>query len=87
MKKSIFVALMIGVLAITACSKNDDDKKDCQTCNLDADGESISFEICDNGDGTITITSGGQSETEDLEGATFEDAIAIYEVFLGATCN
>lgn len=90
MKKGIFLALTMGALIFTSCSK-DDDKNDssneeCQTCNLEILGESITSEICDNGDGTITITTFGEEEIEDLEGITFAEFIATYEQF-GATCN
>mgnify|MGYP001813895403 CR=1 FL=1 len=91
MKKSVFLALTFGALVFTACSK-DDDKTDtfieeCQTCNLELLGESISTEICDNGDGTITLTVLGQEEIQELdEGVTFAQFINAYEEF-GATCN
>ena len=88
MKKSIFMALSIGFFCFVSCSKSDDKKalQDCQTCNLDILGEMISSEFCDNGDGTFTITSNGESETQDLDGATFQQFIDAYEQF-GATCN
>lgn len=90
MKKSIFMTLAIGVLCSISCSKSDDDKKvleDCQTCDLSLLGETFTSEICDNGDGTITITAFGQEEIEDLdEGVTFSQFISEFEQF-GATCN
>ncbi|PTM11690.1 MAG: hypothetical protein DA407_01105 [Bacteroidetes bacterium] len=89
MKKFILGILTVGVLITTACGGSDDDNNSsnqCQTCNQDFGGENITSEICDNGDGTFTITFNGEEETEDLNGATFEEIIAAYEE-LGATCN
>ena len=89
MKKSVCLALVMGVLFFVSCSDNDDDKKavdDCQTCNFEFDGLNIPSEICDNGDGTITITTFGEEEIEDLDGITFAEFIATYEQF-GATCD
>ena len=89
MKKLILGALVVIALVISACSSSDDDKdssNECQTCNQEFEGQNISSEICDNGDGTYTITFLNEEETEDLNGATLEQIIAAYEA-LGATCN
>lgn len=89
MKKVTLSAFVIGILLFNSCSSDDDAKtseNDCSTCNLEFLGESITSEFCDNGDGTMTITTSGVSEIEDLDGATFEQFITSYEL-LGATCN
>ncbi len=90
MKKFMLVLAVVSAISITACSSDDDDNSesanDCETCNLEFLGESVTSEFCDNGDGTMTVTSSGVSETEDLDGATFEQFIAAYKL-LGATCN
>ena len=88
MKKRILGVLVVIALFVSACSSDDDkdSSNDCQTCNQELEGQNISSEICDNGDGTFTITFLNEEETEDLNGATFEQIIAAYEA-LGATCN
>ena len=73
MKKFMFVLAVISAINITACSSDDDGgsetqgNSDCETCNLELLGESLTTEFCDNGDGTITVTVFGESEIEDLE--------------------
>ena len=48
----------------------------------------IEIEICDNGDGTITITVLGVSQTEELpDGTSFEHFIAAFEATDGAQCE
>ena len=83
MKKIALSTFFAGLLLFNSCSSSDDENKpleECQTCNLEILGESITSEICDNGDGTIT-------EVEELdEGVTFAQFIAAFEEF-GATCN
>ena len=85
MKKLISSALLIGVLALNSCSSSDDSKdessSDCKTCEV----FTVTQEYCDNGDGTVTITTNGQGETEDLDGATFAQFITGIELF--GTCN
>jgi hypothetical protein len=62
---SLLATLSMGLLS---CSSDDDgDSKDCDSCS--AQGQTL--EICDNGDGTFTLSGGGESETfpaSDLEG-------------------
>ncbi|GAA4268826.1 hypothetical protein [Hyunsoonleella aestuarii] len=90
MKKIALSTFFAGLLLFNSCSSSDDENKpleECQTCNLEILGESITSEICDNGDGTITLTTLGQEEVEELdEGVTFAQFIAAFEEF-GATCN
>ncbi len=69
-KKCMFgIGLMLTLsLGLLSCSSDDDgDSRDCDSCS--AQGQTI--EICDNGDGTFTLSGGGESETfpaSDLEG-------------------
>lgn len=88
MKKLILGTLAIGILGFTSCGGNDNanPSNDCQTCILSIFEETITSEFCDNGDGTITITTNGEEETESLEGLSFNEFIAAFEGF-GATCN
>lgn len=88
MKKLILGALVILALVISACSSDDDNdsSNECQTCDQELEGQNFSSEICDNGNGTYTITFLGEEETEDLNGASFTQIIAAYEA-LGAICN
>ena len=85
MKKLILNALLIGVFAFNSCSSdddsNDDSSSDCRICEV----FTLTQEYCDNGDGTITITTNGQEETEDLDDATFAQFISGIELF--GTCN
>lgn len=81
---------VITSLIFTACSSDDDNNSEeqetCETCDLDLLGTVISSEYCDNGDGTITITTEGLEQTQDLDGATFEQFILALEL-AGASCN
>ena len=89
MKKFMFLALMIGALGFHSCGSDDDgnqNQNECQTCDLELLGIVISSEYCDNGDGTMTVTSEGQEETVDLEGLSFDAFISALEQ-IGATCN
>ena len=90
MKKLALGSFVIGSLLFNSCSSDDDKNssiEECQTCNLELLGESITSEICDNGDGTITLTTLGQEEVQELdEGVTFAQFITAYKEF-GATCN
>jgi len=68
MKKFMLSALCAFVLVITSCG-SDDDGGNCRDCEV----LSIPISICDNGDGTATVTGAGQSETNPIpEGMTFE---------------
>ena len=88
MKRIKIAILAIGVLGFAACSSDDNDEvvENCETCSLTILDEEVISEYCDNGDGTVTITTAGVEQTEDLEGATFDQFIAAFEL-LGATCN
>ena len=92
MKKFMLMLAVVSAISITACSSDDDGgagtqgNSDYETCNLELLGESLTSEFCDNGDGTITVTSSGVTQIEDLDGVTFEQFISGFEL-LGGTCN
>lgn len=70
-------AVCAFALVITSCGSDDDGGGNCRECEIIG----IATSICDNGDGTVTVTALGQSGTETLpEGTTFE-------AFADATCN
>ncbi len=89
MKKLMLALAVVSAISITACSSDDDNNSesanDCKTCNLEFLGESVTSEYCDNGDGTMTVTTSGTSETVDLDGATFAQFIQGVELL--STCN
>ena len=87
MKKIILSIAMFSTIYFTSCS-NDDNvaSQQCRTCELDALIAVITSEYCDNGDGTMTVTTQGESEIVDLEGQTFDATISALEQ-IGATCN
>ncbi|MGB5386856.1 MAG: hypothetical protein WBN20_08740 [Eudoraea sp.] len=88
MKRIKIAILAIGVLGFTACGNDDNDEiiDSCETCSLMIMDQEVVSEYCDNGDGTVTITTAGVEQTEDLEGVTFDQFIAAFEL-LGASCN
>ncbi|WP_291867249.1 hypothetical protein [Maribacter sp.] len=70
MKKALLFMTLAATISFTSCSKDDDDKK-CNSCEV----LGIKIEGCDNGDGTVTVKTLGQSTTyteEDLDGVTPE---------------
>ena len=80
MKKPLLFLALAAAVAFASCSDDDDDKN-CDSCTLQ--GEKL--EICDNGDGTYTLSGGGESETideADLQGVStkeFVDALCSLE--------
>ncbi len=89
MKKLVFSVMAIASLAFVGCSNDDDDddNSSCATCSIDFLGTPITSEYCDNGDGTITVTTQGVSQTEDLDGVTFAQFISAFEVSGLGSCN
>jgi len=87
-KKIMLMAVLFGALSITSCSDSNDDLEsldDCITCTTLL---VLTSEYCDNGDGTVTVTSNGQEETVDLQGLTFAAFIETVKLALpGTTCN
>jgi len=79
MKKVVLFMVLMTTVAFTSCSNDDDDDvKKCASCSL----LGISVEACDNGDGTVTVTSAGQSETlsgEDLDGISAAEYVKALE--------
>lgn len=67
MKKPLLFLALAATVAFTSCSKDDDDNK-CESCSAN----DTKVEICENGDGTYTLTVGGEeSDTiDDLQGLT-----------------
>lgn len=86
MKKLLFIALVLA-LVVSSCKKDDDgDDRTCNTCQLEILGTATITEICDNGDGTISVTQDGQTQTTDLNGVTYAQYIAAFEQ-AGGSCN
>ena len=54
MKKSILLPALICVSICIGCSKDDEKKNTCESCT----GSNIVLELCDNGDGTYTLSKG-----------------------------
>lgn len=58
----------------------------CQTCTVDLLGTAIVSEVCDNMDGTVSITVDGETQTQTLEeGQTYDQIIASFEI--AGNCN
>ncbi|WP_349352270.1 MULTISPECIES: hypothetical protein [unclassified Flagellimonas] len=61
MKKLVLTTLIVATL-ITACSKDDDKPtKECESCTLQGN----KVEVCDNADGTWTLSVAGSTTTTD----------------------
>ena len=72
MKKVVLFLALAASVSFTSCSKDDDENK-CATCSVDFFGTSITTEACDNGDGTVTVSIGGESQiitAEELDGTS-----------------
>lgn len=95
MKRLFLMAAVVSSLFFTACSSDDDssddNSQDCFLCTIVVEFgdivESSESEICDNGDGTITVIDEEGTQVVDLEeqGVSFEEFIEAFE-FLG-TCE
>jgi hypothetical protein len=88
MKKLILSAAVIATITFSACSSNDDDddESNCKTCEQSVGNTSVEIEYCDNGNGTYSSTTNGQTRSLDLKGASFSQFISAAEDG-GATCN
>ncbi len=81
MRKIIMGLALVVNFAFIGCS-NDDDEQNCATCSIDFLGTAITTEACDNGDGTVSVTVEGQTETlsaEDLDGVSPEEYVRALE--------
>lgn len=88
--KRIFSISILAVafsMALTSCSKDDDSNdsnNDCLTCTVSLGGTSSSTEICDNGDGSVTIISLGQETV--IPNTTVTQASQSF-ILAGGSCN
>jgi len=87
--RNIKIALLsIAMISFIACSSNDDELKNanCYDCaaNLLIP---LPVEYCDNGDGTVDVTTLGISETVDLQGEAFEDFMTAIKTVTSCSKN
>lgn len=74
-------------ITFTSCKIDDDNYRNCKTCENDSLGALIISEFCDNEDGTVTVTMYGQTKIIELEDeTTFMEYITAYEA-AGGTCK
>ncbi len=70
MKKFMCLAVFALALGFTSCGSDDDAPSNCRECEV----LTIPVSVCDNGDGTVTTSAAGESETITLpDGTSFED--------------
>ncbi|MFD0799657.1 hypothetical protein ACFQZJ_19465 [Maribacter chungangensis] len=77
--------MAIVCLGFIGCSDDDDENK-CASCNL----LGVAIEACDNGDGTVTVSGGGESEVisgEQLEGQSAAEYVEALEQGCGLLSN
>lgn len=88
MKKIISFAIIASALSISfvSCSKDDDSSSssnvECVTCNYALAGIP-DVTICDNGDGTVTLTTSGVENVQTLDYDTYIQTLTL----AGASCN
>jgi len=82
--KKIKLILLLVSFALLSCT-SDEESSNCFQCNVNLSGEPANTVICDNGDGTVDVTSAGVTKTIDLEGVTFEDFINAAQLL--GTCS
>ena len=73
---------LLGTLTPETETPNSGSTGDCVTCTLSP----LTTEYCDNGDGTVTLTTQGFSQTTSLAGFSFGTFIANIEAS-GFSCN
>ncbi len=86
MKKLVFSVMAVASLVVTGCSDDDDNERTCASCEL----LGVAIEACDNGDGTVTVSSLGESQTisgEQLEGQTAAEYVEALEQGCGFLSN
>ena len=90
MRNIKIVLLSIGMISFMACSSDDDDltkNANCYDCAANI-AIPVPIEYCDNGDGTVDVTTLGIKVTEDLpSGVSFEEFIAGVKVLTNCTKN
>ena len=88
MRKIRIVLLSIGMISFIACSSDDDALKNanCYDCAASITLP-LPVEYCDNGDGTIDVTTLGKTETIDLPAASFEEFMTGIKVISSCTKN
>ncbi len=59
--KKLVLTVVVATALMTACSKDDGPSKNCESCTLDKN----KVEVCDNGDGTWTLSVAGSTTTTD----------------------
>ena len=82
MKKIILSMAMISAVAFASCSDSDntpEEESKCKVCTLAI----ISTEVCDNGDGTLTVKVNGTEQTVTAEYSDYVKALEL----AGATCK
>lgn len=57
-----------AILTFAGCSSDDDGDQNCRSCDILG---LVPAQICDNENGTATLTVDGESENIDLEGTDF----------------
>ena len=80
--KHLLTALAVALL--WSCSDDDNSDQDCRTCYFEE--VIVVTRVCDNEDGTVTISLNGESRTEDLEGLGFDEFIDQLET-IGYSCD
>ena len=68
--------ILVGLLMISfiSCATNDD-REDCYNCDANL-AVPVAIQYCDNGNGTMDVTTNGLTKEVDLLGQSFEDFIA-----------
>ncbi|WP_196885838.1 hypothetical protein [Aureivirga sp. CE67] len=84
----LVAVLAIGTLGFTSCSKDDDgdsnSAQNCYECKIEILGNSQVQNICENEDGTLTVTTQGISNT--VEDTTLDEYVSLQEL-VGAECT
>lgn len=65
---------MLGLLICTGSCSNDDEKNTCASCT----GTNVAYELCDNGNGTYTLSKGEATQTlteNDLLGVPIKEYV------------
>lgn len=70
-----------------SCSTNDD-REDCYNCDANLVlGVPVAIQYCDNGDGTMDVTTNGLTKEIDLQGQSFEDFMAVTQLVTNCSKN